>query len=51
MYCIHCEVEYHIGLTCDAYQRLLRWKVEEAPTMRNIGELSFRTELFALWAF
>ena len=47
MYCIKCEVEYHIGLTCDAYQILLRWKKEEAPTMRNIGEFLLATELFA----
>jgi hypothetical protein len=41
MYCIKCEVEYHIGLTCDAYQILLRWKEEEGPTMHNIGKLKF----------
>jgi len=30
-----------MGLTCDAYQALLRWRVEEGPTMRNIGKLIF----------
>lgn len=37
MYCVKCEAEYHTGLTCDAYQILLKWKEEEAPTMYNIG--------------
>ncbi len=41
MYCVKCEVEYHMGLTCDAYQALLRWRVEEGPTMRNIGKPIF----------
>ncbi len=42
MYCVQCEVEYHMGLTCEAYQILLRWKDEEGPTMRNIGESKFQ---------
>jgi hypothetical protein len=38
MYCVKCEVQYHMGLTCDAYQALLRWKQEEGVTMHNIGK-------------
>jgi hypothetical protein len=41
MYCVKCEVQYHTGLTCSAYQILVNWKKEEGPTMRNIGKRIF----------
>ncbi len=41
MYCVKCEVEYHIGTTCVEYQALLKWRQEEGTTMRNIGKHAF----------
>jgi hypothetical protein len=37
---VKCEVEYHVGLTCDAYQALLQWKKDEGATMHNIGKFA-----------
>ncbi|CAM4970396.1 unnamed protein product [Rotaria socialis] len=40
-YCVKCEVEYHLGTTCDQYQALLKLKPEDRLAAYNIGKPAF----------
>ncbi|CAF0998657.1 unnamed protein product [Rotaria magnacalcarata] len=36
-YCVKCEVEYHLGATCDQYQALLKLKPDDRLAAYNIA--------------
>ncbi|CAF2178173.1 unnamed protein product [Rotaria magnacalcarata] len=40
-YCVKCEVEYHLGATCDQYQALLKLKPDDRLAAYNIGKPAF----------
>ncbi|CAF1022027.1 unnamed protein product [Rotaria magnacalcarata] len=46
-YCTKCEIEFHIGITCEQYQKLVTLEKDEKALAMNIGNfISFDMESF-----